>query len=945
MIGQTLGHYRIVESIGAGGMGVVYRAHDERLDRDVALKVLPARALDNEASKKRFRREALALSRLNHPNIATVHDFDSQEGVDFLVMELIHGAGIDDRLLQGALPEKDVVRLGIQAAQGLEAAHEQGIVHRDLKPGNLRVTQDGRLKILDFGLATLRAPLASDDSAPTLSAADIHTGGTLPYMAPEQLRGERIDPRTDIYGLGTVLYEMATGRRPFDETLQPRLIDAILHQDPLRPSAVNPRVDPALDAIVLKAMDREPGRRYQSARELQVDLERLAAGITVTAPPRRRGVIGRRWAPRMTARRWAVGLAGTAGLLALGLALWTARSRPALSFAPRDWVLLADLDNQTGNALFDTSLQSALTVSLEQSAHANVFPPARTSAALKRMGKPLDARIDEALGREICVRENIKGLVTAVIGRAGSRYALSARLVDPRTGDTVRAYSEQAEGDEQILPALGRIASGLRRDLGESLASLQASDRPLPQVTTSSLQALKSFAEAGVLWKKGQYDEAVQLYRAALDDDPQFAMAHAALGNAYYSHIYSNAASGKQHYDKALQHASRVTERERMYIQASYSHSLGHHEAAERQYRLYLTAYPDDARVWYALGNLLMRNQQYEQAIAQYRQALRIRPDDANALINIATSHNSLGDAPRALSFYGKAFELEPGRLTSGNLNHEYGFALVKNGEEARARAVFRQAVEKPEMKAAGLRSMALLDMYRGRYREARARLEEAILLNQAAKAGLSEARNRLFLATVLEGQGEGRARLAQMDRALEKLESLPPQVWLAALVGRGFARASALPTAERVLALVRKQADIQDARQSSDLHLLEGELERARGRHERALELLMLADREYHGPLSADALARAHASAGRTEQAIAHYEALLALHAKAVGWEAQSPFLAAHVALARAYRSQGQNERAGKAVETFLELWKDADPELLPFREAVALRKEVGRP
>jgi len=274
MIGQTLGHYRIVEKIGAGGMGVVYRARDERLDRDVALKVLPAEMIADTAALRLFRQEAQALSKLNHPNIATIHDFDKQDGLSFLVMEYIPGSTLDQKIAAGAFPEKEVVRLGAQLAQGLQAAHCKGVVHRDLKPSNLRITPDCRLKILDFGLARLMVPGDQDATRTSLEAHP--EAGTLPYMSPEQLQGEPADERSDIYAAGAVLYEMATGQRLFPDKHGACLIDAILHQSVRPPRDLNGHVSLGLQNIIQKASDKESERRYQSARELQVDLERLS---------------------------------------------------------------------------------------------------------------------------------------------------------------------------------------------------------------------------------------------------------------------------------------------------------------------------------------------------------------------------------------------------------------------------------------------------------------------------------------------------------------------------------------------------------------------------------------------------------------------------------------------------------------------------------------------
>jgi eukaryotic-like serine/threonine-protein kinase len=284
MIGQTLGHYRILEKVGAGGMGVVYRARDEQLERDVALKVLPSGTLSDDSARRHFRREALALAKLNHPNIETVYEFGSQDGLDFLVMEYVPGKTLADRLAGGTLSEKELIGIGIQIAAAVEEAHEHGVVHRDLKPANIVISGKGQAKILDFGLAQLLRPV-DDASTETLTDSQA-AAGTLPYMPPEQLRGESVTVRADIYTIGAVLYEMATGCRAFQEPLASRLIEAILHLPPIKPRAVNPRISGELESIILKCLDKDPDRRYQSAKELLVDLRRLGSGVNIANPVR-----------------------------------------------------------------------------------------------------------------------------------------------------------------------------------------------------------------------------------------------------------------------------------------------------------------------------------------------------------------------------------------------------------------------------------------------------------------------------------------------------------------------------------------------------------------------------------------------------------------------------------------------------------------------------------
>jgi len=322
--GKILGHYRIVEKIGAGGMGEVYRAHDEHLARDVAIKVLPPGTLIDESARKHFHKEALILSQLTHPNITTIHDFDTQQGVDFLVMEYIPGITLSEKVAGRPLAEKEVLRLGVQLAEGLSAAHEHGAVHRDLKPGNLQVTSDGRLKILDFGLAKLRLPVT--DSAATGSLSETQgMAGTVPYMAPEQLLGAEIDARTDIHAVGAVLYEMATGQRPFGEVERSQLIGAILHTPPLSPTVLNPSLSPELGRIIGKCLEKEPENRYQYAKELAVDLrcvgrDKESGHSAAEAPPLtpQRSSFSRHWKP----------IAATAGVvtvLLLGAAFWLFR--------------------------------------------------------------------------------------------------------------------------------------------------------------------------------------------------------------------------------------------------------------------------------------------------------------------------------------------------------------------------------------------------------------------------------------------------------------------------------------------------------------------------------------------------------------------------------------------------------------------------------------------
>src|SRR5436309_18871 len=451
MIGRTLGHYRIESQIGAGGMGVVYLAHDERLHRDVALKVLPADTLADETARRRFRHEAQALSKLNHPNIATVHDFDSQEGMDFLVMEHIPGMGLDERLAGGPLAEKEAVKLGVQLAHGLEAAHREGVVHRDLKPGNLRITPDGRLKILDFGLAKgLRQGEGTDLTSLTTVGEVV---GTLAYMAPEQVRGERVDARTDLYAAGAVLYEMATGRRAFPQGSAPELMYTILNQEPEPPSTVRRGISAGLDALARKALAKDPELRYQPARELGVDLERVGGAGPAG---RRRERRGRRWA------RVPVVVAGALAVLLGALALLDPGGvRERLLRGPQTGAIqslaVLPLENLSGDPqqeYFADGMTEELITTLAKISALTVIS---RSSVMRFKGRhpPL-----VEIARQLQIGTVIEGSVL----RSGSRVRISATLVQAATGKSL--WAENYERDlSDVLTLQGEVARAIAKQI------------------------------------------------------------------------------------------------------------------------------------------------------------------------------------------------------------------------------------------------------------------------------------------------------------------------------------------------------------------------------------------------------------------------------------------------------------------------------------------------
>lgn len=676
MTGQTISHYRILEKLGEGGMGVVYKARDEQLHRDVALKVLPKGVLDDESTRRRFHQEAIALAKLNHPNIEAVYQFDSEHGVDFLVTEFVPGTTLAERLEGAPLPEESAAQLALQAVSALEEAHERGVVHCDLKPANIMVTPKGQVKILDFGLARILR-VAETDS--TLTAVPLNSiAGTLPYMSPEQLNGEHIDERTDIYAAGVVLYRMCAGRLPFEEKSAPALVGRILTATPAPPREIQPGISAALERVILRCLEKRPDRRYQSAKELRNALAGLAA-----ASPISEAVFF-----LMTRARWWA--AAAAAALAAAIFLWFSLESRALAFANRDWLVIAQFENLTGEPVFDYSLDAALRVSIEQSSYVNVIPRQRMKDALKRMQRSESTRITEAIGLDIAEREGAKALLSPSITGVGGNYLLSATLRVPGSGASVKSGAVRAPRRDQVLPALDKLARQIREDLGESVNQISRQAKPLAKVTTSSLEALKQYSLGIERQIATEFEEAKGYYESALAIDPDFVAATASLGNLNIERF--DKAKGKAMLAKAVQHVDSLTDRERFGILAF------HAVAVERDMtkaieltKARLALYPDDSAGLNNLGwycNLAGRYKESEEA---YKNALRVDPRMSIAAMGLAGVYlYKTGQLSAAVELMNRHIALGS---TSGYAYDNLGYAHLGRGEYKEALADFEKAV------------------------------------------------------------------------------------------------------------------------------------------------------------------------------------------------------------------------------------------------------------
>ena len=615
MTGQTLGHYRIIEKIGAGGMGVVYRARDERLERDVAIKVLPAGALADEEMRKRFRREAMALSKLNHPNIATIHDFNTENDVDFLAMEYISGVTLGEKVQSGALPEAEVLQLGKQAAEALEAAHEQGMIHRDLKPGNIMVTPKGLVKVLDFGLAKLLRPSGPLDKTLTLtSAGSQDLTGTLPYMAPEQLEGREVDERTDIHALGAILYRLVTGKRPYPQENASEVMYAILHKAPEPPESLGVQISEGLERIIFKCLEKEPARRYASAKELIGDLNKLETGdlSALTAGKPRRAAKRSVWRTLLPVGS-AVIVAGLLFALNIGgmRSSLTGRSKTAqvqsLAVLP-----LENLSQDPEQKDFSVVITDTLITELGQLSPlrvrslTSVMQYQKTDKSLPQIAKELNADV----------------VVEGSVLRSGQTMRVTARLMNPAEDRQlwVKSY-ERDIGDFVALQT--EIAGEITRQIGIRLS--EEAKLRLAKRKSVNPQALDAYF-------KGVYSGDLENFDRAVKIDPDFALAYTKIASAYfYSGLFGDIPP-REAFSKMKEAALKALEKDDTlgeahgYLAVAWLHYDLNWAEAEKEFKRAFELNPSLAMIHHLYAHYLMAMNRAEESMSEVKLAAELDP-------------------------------------------------------------------------------------------------------------------------------------------------------------------------------------------------------------------------------------------------------------------------------------------------------------------------------
>ena len=972
-LGTAISQYCVLEKVGEGGMGVVYKAQDTLLERFVALKFLPEEYADDATLRERFLREARAASALNHPNVCAIYETGEDNGKVFIAMEFLDGTTLKDLVQRGPVPHDQLLDIALDVIDGLNAAHSEGIIHRDIKLANIFVTKSGRAKILDFGLAKKtgprRAALATAVADPLLQISDesqmtsaLAALGTAAYMSPEQALGKPLDERSDLFSFGIVLYEMATGRAPFRGDTTGLLFLSILQETPQEPRALNPDVPEDLQCIISKCLEKDRALRYQHASEIRADLQRLRTGSGAheampIAPPQQPAKVGvaeatqkpssGSWpsrgqraeaasvaeapAPKSRRSRWkSLCAVGVLVVIFVGANMLRLHHK-AQAFTAQSGVVIADFANTTGDPIFDGTLRQALAIDLEQSPFVNVVGDRRIVAALKQMEKPADTRLSHEVAREVCLRTNSKAFIAGSIAQEGNGYQLQVQALNCETGEVLANVEREAPNRNDVLKTLDKADAQLRRKLGESLPSLQTFNKPLMQATTSSLEALQAFTQGRILTQQQGNAAALPYFKRAVELDPNFARAYAALGAVYIN--IEEPGLAKENYDKAFELRNRVSEWERFYIEAAHYTNYGNPVTAAQVCADWVRTYPGDGYPHVRLASLYGDLGQLEESAQELREAVRLAPDSPVPYTNLAYVYLQLKrpdearvtlDAARAQQLSNEALQVA-----------RYALAFIE-GDSATMQQLVASSKGQPGYADQLAFRAADTEAFYGRVAQSRALRQEAV---SGAVAADAKERAALYYAAQAWVEAEvGDAALARKYAGQALAMSQGRDV----LEGAGFALARVGDAAQAagLADELNRQYPAATLAQNYSLPSIRGVIEIDRGNPAKAVEMLKpalkyeLATGSFADLRPAYVRGLAFLQLRQGREAAAEFQKLIDNPGTVLNAISGS---LSYLQLARAEAMSGDRDAARTHYQDFLALWKDADPDIPIYQRAKA--------